>query len=83
MRPAELFAIGDRGVLAVGWPADVNVIDLEALSLPLPEFHHDFPGGAGRWVQGANGYDVTMVNGVVTVEDGEHTGALPGVTLRS
>ena len=81
--PAELFAIGDRGVLAVGWPADVNVIDLEALSLPLPEFHHDFPGGAGRWVQGANGYDVTMVNGVVTVEDGEHTGALPGVTLRS
>lgn len=50
---------------------------------PLPEFHHDFPGGAGRWVQGAIGYDLTLVNGEVTVEAGEHTGALPGVTLRS
>ena len=81
--PAELFAIPDRGVLAEGRPADVNVIDLDALALPLPEFHHDFPGGAGRWVQGADGYRLTVVNGVVTVEDGAHTGALPGVTLRS
>jgi len=81
--PADLFAIGDRGVLAVGRPADVNVIDLDALALPLPEFCHDFPGGAGRWVQGAEGYDLTVVNGVVTVEAGAHTGALPGVTLRS
>ncbi|QXC61572.1 amidohydrolase family protein [Aquihabitans sp. G128] len=81
--PAELFAIPDRGVLAEGRPADLNVIDLDHLALPLPEFHHDFPGGAGRWVQGAAGYDLTVVNGVVTVEAGEHTGALPGVTLRS
>ena len=81
--PADLFAMPDRGVLAVGRPADLNVIDLEALSLPLPTFAHDFPGGAGRWVQGASGYDLTMVNGVITVEQGEHTGALPGVTLRS
>jgi N-acyl-D-aspartate/D-glutamate deacylase len=81
--PAALFAIADRGVLAEGRPADLNVIDLDALSLPIPEFHHDFPGGAGRWVQGATGYDLTVVNGVVTVEAGRHTGALPGVTLRS
>lgn len=81
--PAALFAIADRGVVAEGRPADLNVIDLDALSLPIPEFHHDFPGGAGRWVQGATGYDLTVVNGVVTVEDGRHTGALPGVTLRS
>ncbi|WP_426572262.1 N-acyl-D-amino-acid deacylase family protein [Aquihabitans sp. McL0605] len=81
--PADLFAMPDRGVLAVGRPADLNVIDLERLGLPLPTFAHDFPGGAGRWVQGADGYDVTMVNGVVTVEHGVHTGALPGVTLRS
>lgn len=81
--PAALFAIVDRGVLAEGRPADLNVIDLEALSLPIPEFRHDFPGGAGRWVQGATGYDLTVVNGVVTVEGGRHTGALPGVTLRS
>lgn len=81
--PADLFAIPDRGRLIEGRPADVNVIDLERLALPLPSFAHDFPGGAGRWVQGAAGYDVTVVNGVVTVEDGVHTGALPGVTLRS
>lgn len=81
--PADLFAIPDRGVLAEGRPADLNVIDLDALALPLPEFHHDFPGGAGRWVQGATGYDLTVVNGQVTVDHGIHTGALPGVTLRS
>ncbi|MEZ5178943.1 MAG: amidohydrolase family protein [Acidimicrobiales bacterium] len=81
--PAALFAIADRGVIAEGRPADLNVIDLDALSLPIPEFRHDFPGGAGRWVQGATGYDLTVVNGVVTVEGGQHTGALPGVTLRS
>lgn len=81
--PADLFAMPDRGVLAVGRPADLNVIDLDGLGLPLPTFTHDFPGGAGRWVQGASGYEVTMVNGVVTVEDGRHTGELPGVTLRS
>jgi N-acyl-D-amino-acid deacylase len=81
--PAALFAIPDRGVLAEGRPADLNVIDLDALALPLPEFRHDFPGGAGRWVQGATGYDLTLVNGTATVEHGRHTGALPGVTLRS
>ncbi len=81
--PASLFAIPDRGVLAEGRPADLNVIDLDTLALPLPEFHHDFPGGAGRWVQGAIGYDLTVVNGQVTVDHGSHTGALPGVTLRS
>lgn len=81
--PAELFAIGDRGLLAEGRPADVNVIDLDALALPIPEFRHDFPGGAGRWVQGATGYDLTLVNGVPTVIRDRHTGALPGVTLRS
>ena len=81
--PAELFGIVGRGVLAEGHFADINVIDLDGLGLPLPTFEHDFPGGAGRWVQGGTGYDLTMVNGRITVEHGEHTGALPGRTLRS
>ncbi len=81
--PARLFGLGGRGVLAEGMFADVNVLDLDRLSLPLPTFEHDFPGGAGRWVQGGTGYDLTVVNGQVTVEDGHHTGALPGRTLRS
>jgi N-acyl-D-amino-acid deacylase len=81
--PAELYSIADRGTLAVGRPADVNVIDLDRLALPVPNFAHDFPDGAGRWVQGARGYDLTVVNGQVTIEHNAHTGALPGVTLRT
>jgi N-acyl-D-aspartate/D-glutamate deacylase len=61
----------------------VNVIDLEALTLHQPEFVHDFPGGAGRYVQGSSGYDYTLVNGEVFMDHGEHTGALPGRLLRS
>ena len=80
---AELFGLTDRGVLRPGAFADVNVIDLDALALQLPEYVHDFPGGAGRYVQGATGYRATVVNGRVSLEDGRHTGDLAGVMLRS
>lgn len=72
-----------RGVLTPGAYADVNVIDRDAMFLPVPEYVHDFPGGAGRFVQRARGYDLTIVNGEVTLVDGEPTGALPGTVLRS
>jgi N-acyl-D-aspartate/D-glutamate deacylase len=81
--PAELFGIADRGVLRVGAFADVNVIDLEGMRLPQPVYVHDFPGGAGRFVQKATGYDHTIVNGQPFMEHGEHTGALAGRLLRS
>ncbi|HEY3834205.1 MAG TPA: amidohydrolase family protein [Acidimicrobiia bacterium] len=81
--PAEVFGVRDRGVLTPGAFADVNVIDVDALALSLPSFDHDFPLGAGRYVQRADGYDATVVNGEVFMEKGEHTGALAGVTLRS
>ncbi len=80
---AELFGISDRGVLRPGAFADVNVIDLEGMRLPQPEYVHDFPNGAGRYVQTASGYDATIVNGQVFMEHGEHTGALAGRVLRS
>jgi N-acyl-D-aspartate/D-glutamate deacylase len=80
---ADLFGIHGRGRLVEGAYADVNVIDLEALHLPHPEYVHDFPDGAGRYVQRASGYDYTLVNGEVFMDHGEHTGALAGRMLRS
>jgi N-acyl-D-aspartate/D-glutamate deacylase len=80
---ARLFGLTDRGELRPGSMADVNVIDWDGLHLPLPEYVHDFPQGAGRFVQRAQGYDATVVNGQVVLEDGVHTGDLPGTVLRS
>jgi N-acyl-D-aspartate/D-glutamate deacylase len=80
---ADLFGIRNRGRLAVGAFADVNVIDFDSLHLPHPEYVTDFPNGAGRYVQGSTGYDYTLVNGYVFMDHGEHTGALAGRMLRS
>jgi N-acyl-D-amino-acid deacylase len=80
---AGLFGLADRGVLRPGAFADVNVIDLDALALALPEYVHDFPGGAGRYIQAATGYRATIVNGRVSLEAGHHTGDLAGMMLRS
>lgn len=81
---ANLFGIADRGVLAPGAYADVNVIDLANLDLFAPEMASDFPLGAQRFVQRARGYDYTLVNGHVLVDHDETTGAVPGrlVTAR-
>ena len=72
----------DRGTLCEGSYADVNVIDLDNLSLPLPEIVHDFPGDIPRFVQKANGIDHTFVNGRHFMADGQHTGELAGRLLR-
>ncbi|HEX6310153.1 MAG TPA: amidohydrolase family protein [Acidimicrobiia bacterium] len=80
---AAVFGIDDRGVLREGAFADLNVFDLAALHLPLPEYVHDFPGGAGRYVQRSTGYDATIVNGRVFMAAGEPTGDLAGTLLRS
>jgi N-acyl-D-aspartate/D-glutamate deacylase len=80
---AAVFGVHNRGVLTPGAYADVNVLDLDALTLGLPEYVHDFPGGAGRFVQRATGFRQTLVNGQVFVENGEPTGRHAGVTLRA
>jgi N-acyl-D-aspartate/D-glutamate deacylase len=75
---AELFGIKDRGLLARGAYADVNVIDLDRLRLWTPELVDDFPLGASRYVQRADGYDYTLVNGKVLVDHGQLTDERPG-----
>lgn len=80
---AEVFGIADRGVLRQGAFADINVLDIEALRLPVPEYVHDFPEGAGRFIQRSAGYDYTIVNGTVCMEGGQPSGDLAGRVLRS
>ncbi len=80
---ADLFGIADRGRIAVGAFADVNVIDFDNLHLPPPTYTYDFPNGAGRYVQGSSGYDYTLVNGQVFMDHGQHTGVLAGAMLKN
>ncbi len=79
---ASLFGLTDRGVLAVGKKADVNVIDMDALALEVPLMAYDLPAGGKRLIQGARGYDATVVSGVITRRHGLDTGARPGAVLR-
>ena len=72
----------DRGVLAPGYLADVNVIDLEALACRRPHVVNDLPAGGRRLMQEAVGYRQTIKGGVVTFENGVHTGELPGALVR-
>ena len=79
---AELYGLLDRGLLAPGMRADVNVIDYERLGVEQPRVVRDLPSGARRLLQKAHGYRHTICAGEVTVTDDEFTGALPGKLLR-
>ena len=72
----------DRGVVAPGLLADLNVIDLDALGCAPPRIAHDLPAGGRRLVQDSSGYRWTIKAGVPTFADGEHTGELPGRLIR-
>jgi N-acyl-D-aspartate/D-glutamate deacylase len=79
---AELLGMHDRGVLAPGYRADVNVIDLDQLAVGKLEMLYDLPAGGKRLVQRGTGYVTTLVRGEVVSRDGEFTGALPGGVVR-
>jgi N-acyl-D-amino-acid deacylase len=79
---ASLYGFDDRGLLAPGYLADLNVIDLDALAIDAPTMVYDLPAGGRRLVQRARGYGATVKRGVVVREDDESTGELPGVLLR-
>ncbi len=79
---ATLFGLSDRGVVSVGKRADLNVIDMDALALGLPRMVYDLPADGRRLIQGASGYDATVVSGAVTRRHGVDTGARPGRLIR-
>ena len=79
---ASAAGLGDRGVVAVGKKADLNVIDYDRVSFGRPYVTADLPAGGRRLMQKADGYDATVVSGVVTYRGGEATGALPGQLVR-
>jgi N-acyl-D-aspartate/D-glutamate deacylase len=80
---ADFFGLSDRGRLAPGLRADVNVIDYAALQVRKPELVHDMPAGGRRFVQKVDGYATTLVAGTPVFERGAHTGALPGRLVRA
>jgi N-acyl-D-amino-acid deacylase len=80
---ADFFGLGDRGRLAPGLRADVNLIDFDRLRLYRPELVNDLPAGGRRFVQRVDGYQATFVAGTAVFEQGEHTGALPGCLVRA
>ena len=80
--PARVIGVKDRGVLAPGMRADVNVFDADGVGEKYPELVHDFPGGAPRYIQRSTGYHATLVNGQVAFRDGVHSGARAGQVLR-
>jgi N-acyl-D-aspartate/D-glutamate deacylase len=79
---AELYGLTDRGVLAAGMKADLNLIDYDNLRLHMPEMVFDLPAGGRRFVQRVDGYKYTIVSGEVIMQDGQPTGALPGKIIR-
>lgn len=79
---AQAIGLTDRGVLGLGKKADVNVIDLDALALEQPRMHFDLPAGGKRLLQRAQGFDLTLVSGVLTQYGGVATEALPGRLVR-
>jgi len=72
----------DRGLIAPGYKADINVIDYDRLQVRAPEVRYDLPAGGKRLVQQADGYVATLVSGTVVHREGEPTGALPGRLVR-
>lgn len=79
---AETAGLLDRGRLAPGYNADINIINYEGLRLHAPKIAFDLPAGGRRLTQKADGYVATIVNGAVVYRNGEATGILPGKLLR-
>ena len=82
LRNAQLFGLHDRGQIAAGKRADLNLFDLQKLDLGELQVHHDLPAGGSRILQPASGYLNTFVHGVKTRQHDHDTGARPGRVIR-
>jgi N-acyl-D-aspartate/D-glutamate deacylase len=80
---ANFFGLSDRGRLAPGLRADINLIDFDGLKLHKPEIVHDMPANGRRFVQRVEGYEATLVAGEPIFERGTATGAMPGKLVRA
>jgi len=82
LEPATAWGLHDRGLLREGMAADVVVFDPDRIAPSMPEVVNDLPAGARRLRQKAEGFRASIVNGQVSLRDGEPTGAFPGRVLR-
>ncbi|HXD03043.1 MAG TPA: amidohydrolase family protein, partial [Novosphingobium sp.] len=80
--PAGVVGLGDRGILAPGYKADINVLDHSGMALHAPRIVDDLPAGGRRLDQSASGYRWTLVSGEVILRDDQSTGAYPGRLVR-
>ena len=81
-QPAQLYSLNDRGLIASGMKADLNIIDFARLNLHTPHIVQDLPAGGKRFLQHADGIEATLVAGEIIYRNGEATGALPGKLVR-
>jgi N-acyl-D-amino-acid deacylase len=81
-QPASVIGFADRGVIAPGKKADINVIDHAAIRMDAPRVVSDLPGGGRRLDQQAHGYRYTLVSGEIIVKDDAYTGNLPGRVVK-
>lgn len=79
---AKVYGLDDRGILAPGYLADINVIELDKIGMSRPWVANDLPAGGKRLLQSATGYKATFKSGVMTLDNGQHSGATPGGLIR-
>ena len=79
---AKVYGLDDRGILAPGYLADINIIELDKIGMSRPWVANDLPAGGKRLLQSATGYKATFKSGVMTFDNGQHSGATPGGLIR-